>query len=178
MAVLWVAASAGAAIASPTLQLARTIKTSPFVNSSTSVKDAEGSAYVPQDHSIWLADDNGRAIWEVDPSSGALKTMIGGSAFEATPKFGGGSVAGPNRDRDIESMAYDASTDTLYVFSGKCCDSSVLPTAFRLTRVSGHFQLDSINHFRRGATSPQPHGARPTTRCTSGSARSSAVTTS
>ena len=93
VAVLWVAASAGAAIASPTLQLSRTIKTSPFVNSSISVKDAEGSAYVPQDHSIWLADDNGRAIWEVDPSSGALKTMIGGSAFEATPRFGGGSVA-------------------------------------------------------------------------------------
>ena len=77
VAVLWVAASAGAAIASPTLQLSRTIKTSPFVNTSISVKDTEGSAYVPQDHSIWLADDNGRAIWEVDPSSGALKTMIG-----------------------------------------------------------------------------------------------------
>ena len=127
------------------------------------MKDAEGSAYVPQDHSIWLADDNGRAIWEVDPSSGALKTMIGGSAFEATPKFGGGSVAGPNRDRDIESMAYDASTDTLYVFSGKCCDSSVLPTAFRLTRVSGHFQLDSYqplptgSDFTAAAWSPTDH---------------------
>ncbi|HEX2422754.1 MAG TPA: hypothetical protein VHN56_06365 [Actinomycetota bacterium] len=151
VAVLWVAASAGAAIASPTLQLSRTIKTSPFVNTSISVKDTEGSAYVPQDHSIWLADDNGRAIWEVDPSSGALKTMIGGSAFEATPKFGGGSAAGPNRDRDIESIAYDGSTDSLYVFSGKCCDTSVLPTAFRLSRVSGHFQLDSYQPLPTGS---------------------------
>ena len=163
VAVLWVAASAGAAIASPTLQLARTIKTSPFVNSTLSMKDAEGSAYVPQDDSIWLADDNGRAIWEVDPSSGAFKTMIGGSAFEATPKFDGGSVAGPNRDRDIESIAYDASTDSLYVFSGKCCDTSVLPTAFRLTRVSGHFQLDSYqplptgSDFTASAWSPTDH---------------------
>lgn len=151
VAVLWVAASAGAALASPSLQLARTIHTSPFDGSSVSAKDAEGSAYVPQDNSIWLADDNGRAIWEVNPSSGALKTMIGGSAFEATPRFGGGSPAGPNRDRDIESMAYDASTDTLYVFSGKCCDTSVLPTAFRLTRVSGHFQLDSYQPLPTGS---------------------------
>jgi hypothetical protein len=151
VAVLWVAASAGAALASPSLQLARTIHTSPFDGSSVSVKDAEGSAYVPQDNSIWLADDNGRAIWEVNPSSGALKTMIGGSAFEATPRFGGGSPAGPNRDRDIESMAYDASSDTLYVFSGKCCDTSVLPTAFRLTRVSGHFQLDSYQPLPTGS---------------------------
>jgi hypothetical protein len=163
VAVLWVTASAGAALASPSLQLVRTIKTSPFVNSTLSMKDAEGSAYVPRDNSIWLADDNGRAIWEVDPGSGALKTMIGGSAFEATPRFGGGSPAGPDRDRDLESMAYDASTDSLYVFSGKCCDTSVLPTAFRLTRVSGHFQLDSYqplptgSDFTASAWSPTDH---------------------
>lgn len=161
--VLWVAASAGAAVASPGLQLARTIHTSPFDGSSVSMKDAEGSAYVPQDNSIWLADDNGRAIWEVDPGSGAFKTTIGGSAFEATLKFGGGSVAGPNRDRDIESIAYDPSTDSLYVFSGKCCDSSVLPTAFRLKRVSGHFQLESYqplptgSDFTASAWSPTDH---------------------
>lgn len=151
VAVLWVAASAGAAVAGPTLQLARTIKTNPFVSSSVSMKDAEGSAFVPQDNSLWLVDDNGRAIYEVNPSTGDLKTMIGGQAFEATPRFGGGPVAGGNRDRDMESMAYDASTDILYVFSGKCCDSSVLPTVFRLTRVSGHFQLDSYQPLPTGS---------------------------
>jgi hypothetical protein len=151
VAVLWVNASAGAAIASPTLHLARTIKTNPFVSSSVSMKDAEGSAFVPQDNSLWLVDDNGRAIWEVDPTSGALKTMIGGQAFEATPRFGGGPVAGGNRDRDMEAVAYDASTDNLYVFSGKCCDSSVLPTVFRLTRVSGHLQLDSYQPLPAGS---------------------------
>jgi hypothetical protein len=150
-AMLWVAASAGAAIAGPTLQLDRTIKTNPFVSSSVSMKDAEGTAYVPQDNSLWLVDDNGRAIDEVNPSTGALKTTIGGQAFEATPRFGGGSVAGGNRDRDMESMAYDASNDILYVFSGKCCDGSVLPTVFRLTRVSGHFQLDSYQPLPAGS---------------------------
>jgi hypothetical protein len=145
------AAPAGAATTSPTLQLARTIKTDPFVSSSISMKDAEGSAYVPQDNSLWLVDDNGRAIYEVNPSTGDLKTMIGGQAFESTPKFGGGPVAGGNRDRDMESMAYDASTDSLYVFSGRCCDNSVLPTVFRLTRVSGHFRLDSYQPLAAGS---------------------------
>jgi hypothetical protein len=60
-------------------------------------------------------------------------------------------------------MAYDASTDSLYVFSGKCCDTSVLPTAFRLSRVSGHFQLDSYqplptgSDFTAAAWSPTDH---------------------
>jgi hypothetical protein len=151
VAVLWVAASAGAALASPSLQLARTIHTSPFDGSSVSVKDAEGSAYVPQDNSIWLADDNGRAIYEVNASTGAWKRTISGPSFEATLRFGGGPAAGSNRDRDIESMAYDASTDRLYVFSGKCCDTSVLPTAFRLKRVSGNFQLDSYQPLPTGS---------------------------
>jgi hypothetical protein len=151
VAVLWVAASAGAALASPSLQLARTIHTSPFDGSSVSVKDAEGSAYVLRDNSIWLADDNGRAIYEVNASTGAWKRTISGPSFEATLRFGGGPAAGSNRDRDIESMAYDALTDRLYVFSGKCCDTSVLPTAFRLSRVSGNFQLDSYQPLPTGS---------------------------
>jgi DNA-binding beta-propeller fold protein YncE len=144
--LLELAITSTAYAASPALQFVRTIQTSPFAspNPPVSMKDAEGSAYVPQDNSIWLADDNGHAIYEVDPASGALKRVIPGSAFEATTLCctPGGPSAGSTRDRDIESMAYDAVNDVLYVFSGKCCDSSVRPTAFRLSRVSGQFQLD------------------------------------
>ena len=128
------------------------------------MKDAEGSAYVPQDNSIWLADDNGRAIYEVNASTGAWKRTISGPSFEATPRSGGGTAAGSNRDRDIESMAYDTSTDSLYVFSGKCCDASVLPTAFRLKRDANHaFQLESYqplptgSDFTAAAWSPTDH---------------------
>jgi hypothetical protein len=121
----------------PALRLARTIRTSPFVGSSISMRDAEGSAFVPRDNSLWLADDNGRAIYEVNPVTGSLKRKIGGSAFEAATRFGGGATAGANRIRDFESLAYDEVHDVLYVFSGPCCSSSVLPTAFRLVRGSG-----------------------------------------
>jgi DNA-binding beta-propeller fold protein YncE len=134
------------------LQLARTIRTSPFVGSTLSMKDSEGSAYVPRDNSLWLADDNGGAVFEIDPNTGTLKRKIGRAAFEAAPKLGGGPQAGTNRTRDFESMAYDEATDSLYVFSGPCCTSSVLPTAFRLKRsTGGRLNVDSFQPLAAGA---------------------------
>ena len=43
---------------------------------------------MPRDDSLWLADDNGRAVFEIDPTSGTLKRKIGRAAFEAAPKLG------------------------------------------------------------------------------------------
>ena len=152
VAALWVTARASAATSSPSLQLVRTIRTSPFVNSTISMKDAEGSAYVPKDNSIWLADDNGRAIYEVDPTNGNLKRMIGSATFQATLRLGGGQVAGSSRDQDIESMAYDSAKDALYVFSGICCSGSSQPTAFRMLRdVKGAFQVESYQPLPTGS---------------------------
>ena len=128
----------------PTLHLDRTIRTTPFVGTSVSMKDGEGSAFVPRNNSLWLAGDNGRSIFEIDPATGVLKREIGRTAFENAPKFGGGPVAGPNRDPDMESMSYDDVNDILYVFSGNCCTSTVLPTVFRLMRDGGgQFQVES-----------------------------------
>jgi hypothetical protein len=150
--------SAGPALASlptsadPELRLERTIRTSPFVGSSISMRDAEGSAFVPRDNSLWLADDNGRAIYEVNPVTGSLKRKIGGGPFESATRFGGGATAGPDRVRDFESLAYDEANDILYVFSGPCCSSSVLPTAFRLLRGGGGtLQVDSYQPLGSGA---------------------------
>jgi hypothetical protein len=135
------------------LEFARTIRTSPFAGSTLSMKDSEGSAYVPRDNSLWLADDNGRAVFEIDPNTGTLKRKIGRGAFEAAPKLGGGPQAGTFRTRDFESMAYDEATDSLYVFSGPCCTSSILPTAFRLKRsgVNGRFRVQSYQPLASGA---------------------------
>jgi hypothetical protein len=137
---------------SPELRLVRTIRTTPFAGSSTSMRDGEGSAFVPRDNSLWLADDNGRAVYEIDPISGSLKQKIGGSAFESATMFGGGSQAGTDRTRDLESMAYDEANDILYAFSGPCCSGSVLPTAFRLMRgTSGKFHVESFQPLASGA---------------------------
>jgi DNA-binding beta-propeller fold protein YncE len=71
--------------------------------------------------------------------------------FNDAPRFGGGPAAGTERTNDFESMAYDLANDVLYVFSGKCCTSSILPTAFRLTRQSGQFQVESYQPLPTGA---------------------------
>ena len=150
-----VASSSVAALAdlpvtsNPQLQLDRTIKTSPFSDSAISMKDSEGSAYVPSDNSLWLTGDNDRAIYEVNPTTGALKRKIDRVPFEAATPPGGGSQAGPNRTADFESMAYDGTY--LYVFSGSCCTSTVLPTAFRLQRVNGQFEVESYQPLATGS---------------------------
>jgi hypothetical protein len=154
VALLASAAPASASLpvtSSPELKLVRTIRTSPFVGSSISIKDGEGSAFVPRDNSLWLADDNGRAVYEVNPTTGALKQKIDQTAFAAATKFGGGSQAGADRTRDLEAMAYDEANDILYAFSGPCCSSGVLPTAFRLMRNGGTFKVESFQPLGGGA---------------------------
>ena len=96
---------------------------------------------MPSDNSLWLADDNGDAIFEVNPATGALKRKIPQADFNAAPRLGGGAQAGATRTEDFEALAYDVNSDTLYLFSGLCCNSSILPTAFRLTRKNGALQV-------------------------------------
>jgi DNA-binding beta-propeller fold protein YncE len=134
-----------------TLELDRTIRTSPFTGTSVSMGDNEGSAFVSADNSLWLADDGKKRIYEVAPNTGALKRTIERSQFNNAPKVGGGPVAGTSRTNDFEAIAYDQAHDVLYVFSGKCCTSSILATAFRLTRQSGQFQVESYQPLPAGA---------------------------
>ena len=152
---------------SPVLTLTRTIRTTPYIGTSSSMRDGEGSAFVPNNSahpniggtdSMWIAEDNGRAVWEIDPTTGALKSSIHDATWQATRQYnsssdsGTGATAGANRDPDIESMAYDAQSDTIYTFSGKCCTSSVLPTAYRLRRGSDHtFHPDSYQPLPSGS---------------------------
>lgn len=141
--------SGGTSAAGAALALQRTILTTPFAGSKVSMQDNEGSAWVPRDNSLWLADDNGRRLYEVNARTGRLKRTIGERALAATRRFGGGARAGTRRVRDIEGLAYDAARDRLYAFSGKCCESSVRPTVFRLTRQSGRLRLTSYQSLSR-----------------------------
>ena len=126
-----------------TLAWSETIRTSPFSGTTVSMGDNEGSSLVPSDNSLWLADDGKKRIYEVDPATGALKRTIARSVFNKALQFRGGPPAGKTRTNDFEAIAYDRANDVLYVFSGPCCNSSTLPTVFRLKRRSGQFQVDS-----------------------------------
>lgn len=131
--------SASAATQAPA-DLDHVVHTTPFDGSSVSMRDNEGSAYVPADDSLWLADDNGRRLYEVDATSGAHKRTITPAALNAVPQHGGGPPAGVNRSTDLEAIAYDAATDSLFVFSGNNSPTDQ-PTAFRLTREGGSLEL-------------------------------------
>jgi hypothetical protein len=144
--------AAFAATSAPHPTLARRIRTRPFANKNVWMRDSEGSAYVPRNRSIWLSDDNARAVYEVNAITGGLKRMIGSAQFESARRAGGGPRAGVERTRDFESMAYDRRHDALYVFSGRCCGPSVLPTVFRLKRnAGGVFHVVSYRRLPRSA---------------------------
>lgn len=127
------ASRSSAQTSTPTLVRAGIIRTTPFRNTQISMDDGEGSAYVRKDRSLWLADDNHNAIFEVGLATGKLKRIIGPKVFRSTRQLGGGSRAGLARSGDFEAMAYDAAKDVLYLFSGACCLVR-RPTVFRLTR--------------------------------------------
>jgi hypothetical protein len=125
----------------PQLVLDRLIRTSPFVGSSVSIRDNEGSAYVARDDALWIADDNSNSAYEIDRSTGALRRRITESAFAGAPQLGVGTAAGSSRDGDLEAVAYDANADVLYMESGSTGGS---PTMFRLARDgSGRLQVES-----------------------------------
>jgi hypothetical protein len=141
--------SLSAAQTTPHLKRVGIIRTAPFVRTRISMHDGEGSAYVPGDHSLWLADDEADAIFEVAPKSGNIKRVIRTQAFRSTRRFGGGPPAGLDRTDDFESMAYDEGKDVLYVFSGECCTGTTRPTVFRLTRRRGVLRLNSWQPLKR-----------------------------
>jgi PKD repeat protein len=135
----------------PELTLDRVIRTSPFDGTTTSTRDNEGSAYVARDNSLWVADDDGGALWEVNATTGALKRKISRSALDAVVQFQGTATAGRDRSRDLESVAYDPAGDVLYAFSGTCCSATVKPTVFRLHRQYSKLQLESFQPLPAGS---------------------------
>ena len=144
--VVWVAVgSSGAAARSGSTQarlsLDRIIPTSPFVGSTTIAGDNEDIAYVASDDAFWIADDNVDAIYEVDRRTGALLTEISQSSFMAAAQLNVGGLAPQSRSEDLEALAYDATADLLYAFSGS---TNALPTVYRLARdASHHFGVES-----------------------------------
>ena len=148
----------------PVLTLSRTISSQPWLGSTGAANSAavtKGSAYVVSDNSLWVADNSGKRIYEIDPSTGVWKRRIDAISFEGIAQLGsGGTVLSDNtRTDDFESLAYDATNDVLYVFSGNCCTKlgqvpaqpPFNPTVFRLVRdLSGAFQVESFQPLPEG----------------------------
>jgi PKD repeat protein len=118
---------------------------------------------VASDNALWLSDDNSDRVYEVDATTSILRRSIPRDDFASALLPGGaGNPAGLTRSDDFESLAYDATNDVLYEFSGNCCGVAPFdPTIYRLMRdVDGKFQVESYQALPEG-TDPTGAGWRP-----------------
>ena len=125
--------------ASPGLALSRSFTTVPFSGTSPMIRafDLEGSAYVPQDDALWLSDDNGDRVFEVDATTSTLRRALQRSEFSnALPPGGVGSPAGLSRSDDFESLAYDATNDRSTSSRATAARARPTPPSRRTTRPS------------------------------------------
>ena len=144
----------------PALSLNRAYTTAPFAGTATTASGQEGSAYVPTGNALWLVDPT--KAYEVDASTDALRRVIPTADFtNALPVGGVGAPAGPSRSDFFSAIAYDPTSDALYVFSRNCCTALGLdPTVFRVVRDGGGvFQVESYQALPAG-TDPKGAGFR------------------
>lgn len=139
----------------PVVQLLRVVPTSPFAGGRRSLLDNEGSAFVRRDRSLWIVDDDGELLIEMNVRTGKVKRTFDRDELAAVhrEKRGKkhGKKAGKHRINDLEAVAYYRRKDQLFVFSGVCCSPSEKPTAFRLKRKRGKLRLDSYLPLPKGS---------------------------
>lgn len=152
---------------SPQLAFSKLIPSHPWPTGSltgVNANDVEGLVSVPTNNSIWVADDNRDRIYEIDATTGGLKsqilanafqtiaTQVGSSQFCSDPAQLDPSITGDtgaleclSRTDDFESIVYDPTADVLYVTSGGCCAGGLPagypkhPTVWKLTRSGSTF---------------------------------------
>jgi hypothetical protein len=139
----------------PVVQLLGVVPTSPFAGGRVSVLDNEGSAFVRRDRALWIVDDDGELLIEMNVRTGKVKRTFDRDELAAVHRKkrgkGGGKKAGEHRINDLEAVAYDRRKDQLFVFSGMCCSPAEKPTVFRLKRRHGKLRLDSYLPLPKGS---------------------------
>jgi hypothetical protein len=108
-------ASSWTAQTTPHLRRVGVIRTTPFVHTRISMHDGEGSAYVPRDHSLWLADDQSDAIFEVAPKTGKLKRVIREQVFRS--RNDSAAVLLPDQTGPMTSRAWPTTRQTMFCSS-------------------------------------------------------------
>ncbi|HHB95335.1 MAG TPA: hypothetical protein ENK88_09370 [Campylobacterales bacterium] len=110
----------------------------------SSLKDTESLLYIPQNDSLWIADDDGHQVFEMDFTTHEVKSKF-------TDVDLGTFTNGDINDHcnssyegvcDIEEIAYKENSDTLYIFAGH---SRGTPSIFKLSRenIDDKFSIES-----------------------------------
>ncbi len=97
-----------------------------------SLKDAEALLYIPQNNSLWITDDDSHQVFEMDFTTHEVKNIFNDTDL-------GTFTNGDTEDHcsnhhgpcDIEEVAYNENSDTLYIFLGH---SPGTPIVYKLTR--------------------------------------------
>lgn len=97
------------------------------------LKDSESLLYIEKDNTLWVSDDNAHKVYVMDFTTHEVLKIYDQQMLEAS--------SGLKNISDLESAVYDASNDTVYIFSGS---ASSTPAIFKLTRdENGTFTLDN-----------------------------------
>ena len=170
----------------PVLTFDHTITSHPFSGAPGNAIDIEGLGYVAGDNSMWVADDNGDRVWEINPTTGAYKSQLRGGNPNSNPanadfltatQVGTGLSCGQaldvaiigdtaaneclSRTDDFESAIYDSSADVLYVTSGNCCTAG-LPANYPFHPTVWKLTRDGSNNFKPSQWQALPEGEDPT----------------
>ncbi|NEW60424.1 hypothetical protein GSY74_03940, partial [Sulfurovum sp. bin170] len=113
-------------------------------------RDGEALLYVSENNSLWMTDDDSHHIYEMDLTTKEIKSVFDDADLGG---FTNGDIQATCEDQigacDIESSAYDAATDTLYIFTG---DGPGTAAVFKLTRenINDSFALSDYRKFDVG----------------------------
>ncbi|NEW60658.1 hypothetical protein GSY74_05120, partial [Sulfurovum sp. bin170] len=105
------------------------------------LKDGESILYVPQNNSLWIADDSSHKVYEMDLTTKEIKTVFRDEDLGFFAPDIQDSCENNIGACDVESVAYDENNDTLYIFVGS---ASSTPAIFKLTRddINASFTLN------------------------------------
>ena len=97
-----------------------------------SLKDAEALLYIPQNNSLWITDDDSHQVFEMDFTTHEVKNIFNDTDLGT---FTNGEIedhcSNHHGPCDIEEVAYNENSDTLYIFLGH---SPGTPIVYKLTR--------------------------------------------
>jgi uncharacterized protein YjiK len=96
------------------------------------LRDAESLQFVPINNSLWITDDDSHHVYEMDLTTHEIKSVFDDVDLGT---FTNGDIQDHCANHlgacDIESVAYNQNSDTLYIFTGKAPGD---PVIFKLTR--------------------------------------------
>jgi hypothetical protein len=114
------------------------------------LRDAESLQYVPVNNTLWITDDDSHHVYEMDFATHEIKTVFDDVDLGT---FTNGAIQDHCENHlgacDIESVAYNENSDTLYILTGHAPGD---PVIFKLTRPDTNSSFTLSDYRKLGDT--------------------------